>query len=582
MVMLRLVFFIIILLGFSFALTERKLPLELAPAISCSLISVLLFVAGILNFMPVAVVIISVMGIVCACLYVYRIITKKSSMPDKRSLIILCVFLLTIVYFAVLLRGQRFTHYDNFTHWATIVKDMLIVDRLPNFEDRLVTFQSYPPSSAVFIYFFCKIVGDAESCYMLAQVIMELSFILSVTVFLKKHNLVMLLSYMAFIAYSLISTVRISDLLVDALMALAGVALMAVLICFAEKKDIENAMIFAVPVNLFLINVKNSGIFFILIGWIYFLIAFAGQLKNNRKNTINFVGLDVALPLIFMYLWKCHTALVYSAAAATKHSVSAENYSSNYGEKTADDIKLITTEFFKRVFDIHNYQFKTFLAIVLVFVIAIIVEGIKKNNIQKALKQLLAMTGIYVLYLAFVYLVYLFSMSLIEARVITGYDRYVQTVQIFMLGLTLLFVLRDWNEKDIVGVVSVTLCCCFIAFLFRANISDLYKRPVYEFTKRYKLQQLITANEILPEQKYIIYQNETDDDDGYLYYMARFDLWSNDVGLCSQENYTDMTTFFDYAIVWTKDDVADEYFGACGLGDYIMADSYAVKMPKAD
>lgn len=45
-------------------------------------------------------------------------------------------------------RGRMFVWYDNFSHWALVVKNMLLTDRFPTFLDTRIIFQEYPMGSA--------------------------------------------------------------------------------------------------------------------------------------------------------------------------------------------------------------------------------------------------------------------------------------------------------------------------------------------------------------------------------------------------------------------------------------------------
>lgn len=67
-----------------------------------------------------------------------------------------------------------FVHYDNFSHWALVVKKIIETNRFPNGFDEIITFKEYPLGSAIFIYFFTKFTNTNESTQMLAQAYMML------------------------------------------------------------------------------------------------------------------------------------------------------------------------------------------------------------------------------------------------------------------------------------------------------------------------------------------------------------------------------------------------------------------------
>ena len=53
-------------------------------------------------------------------------------------------------------------HYDNFSHWAVVVKNMLITHRFPDAYSAMIDFKSYPLGSSSFLYYFCSVVGSEE------------------------------------------------------------------------------------------------------------------------------------------------------------------------------------------------------------------------------------------------------------------------------------------------------------------------------------------------------------------------------------------------------------------------------------
>ena len=44
----------------------------------------------------------------------------------------------------------RFVHYDNFSHWAVVVKYMLATNRIPDAASAIIDFKSYPLGSSSF------------------------------------------------------------------------------------------------------------------------------------------------------------------------------------------------------------------------------------------------------------------------------------------------------------------------------------------------------------------------------------------------------------------------------------------------
>ena len=177
---------------------------------------------------------------------------------------------LFILYFSWLLWGVRCVSYDDFSHWATAVKAMLLYVRMPNFQDTVVMFQSYPLGSSLFLYYVCRIVGTTEACMLWAQVLLLLGFGVSMLAFARKNNWYGIVIGIGFGFYALVMNTTIYSLHVDTLLSIVGVAGFAVI--YAYRKEPTKGLIGVSGIMMFLINIKNSGVFFygILLAFVFF------------------------------------------------------------------------------------------------------------------------------------------------------------------------------------------------------------------------------------------------------------------------------------------------------------------------
>ena len=152
------------LTGYVFFITQKyRIQVAFVPALVCAWSSSLLFAAGLINCLPVAVFVLFAGGFVLLALSI-----RHKYFFTKQDTLKYAGFLAAIIYFFILMQGCHFTSYDNFSHWATVVKDMLAVNRMPNFEDSIIRFQSYPLGSSLFIYYICKIIGTSDACFLFA------------------------------------------------------------------------------------------------------------------------------------------------------------------------------------------------------------------------------------------------------------------------------------------------------------------------------------------------------------------------------------------------------------------------------
>jgi len=549
--------------GYIMLLSDKwKIQTEFAPAIICTSISSILFVCGILNVFIPSVVFISLGGLFFFWSYILKFCIKRTYRPNKRHILIIIIWGGILIYFAVLIRGAHFMAYDNFTHWAIVIREMVLCDRMPNFQDPLIMFNSYPLGSALFIYYICKIIGMSDACFMFGQIIMLISFLLPLVAFVKKKNAILGMLILLFAVFALISNISIYDLLVDTVMPLAGVSLIC-LMAYENKEKDENRLIFSmIPLNIFLIQVKNSGIFFILLGWLWYFLYWKRNIKT-KKLLIKYVVANIIVPLFTLFLWKRHVALVFWSANTSKHAMSLENYKNNFFQKTSDNILHIGKLMLNKIFDYDSDAFQ--FMIVIAFIMCIIIVSQIKNyhSMKKYIGELLYLFFVYGLYLFFVFCMYIFSMPLGEASNLDSYSRYIGTIIIFIYGVAVIFILRDWKERPAwLLTVSILLVCIFPIFKLRTLCFPLIEgQRDYEASVRYSFQKLISDNEVEIGKKYIIY-NDYNDDNGYLYYIARYELWSEDVFWCYYDNLEevkDSLADYDYLIIRSEGEKIKEY-----------------------
>lgn len=139
-VLCKLALFFISNLGFwEYFRRKSGMNVFFLPAFTVSLQVTVLFCAGILNCLELAVWGMYGIGIFLAFHYLYK--DYKNVIHTYRN----GGFLFLAVSFCVILaacKGRVFVHYDNFSHWALVVKNMLFTDRYPTFQDTMILFRN--------------------------------------------------------------------------------------------------------------------------------------------------------------------------------------------------------------------------------------------------------------------------------------------------------------------------------------------------------------------------------------------------------------------------------------------------------
>lgn len=202
---------------------RTKISVYFLPAFTICLEITVLFCAGILNCLEMAVFLMFATGIVLIVHYLYVDFKGTIHAYLNEGYIFLIVAFCLIV---IASWGQSFTEYDNFSHWALVVKNMIQTDRYPSFADALIVFKDYPLGSASYVYFFSKIVSCSEAAQMAAQSLMMLCFVLPIFKYVEKYKTVSCIYVLLFSNSIFCYYILITNLSVDTLLPLQGIAML--------------------------------------------------------------------------------------------------------------------------------------------------------------------------------------------------------------------------------------------------------------------------------------------------------------------------------------------------------------------
>lgn len=524
---------------------SKKIKLEFVIAVIFSGIGSVMFLAGILNILPE----------VTATIFLIGLILGGVSIRNRESAIGLIsvgtvFFGIMGIFFLVLLYNDKFVNYDSFSHWATVLKVMLLENRFPNFLDTVnIGFQSYPLGSASFIYYIVKIAGiTSEWMQMYAQIILMIGMVICLFAFVKKIDSIILAVIVSIML--LCSNTEFNDLLVDTLLPLTGLSTMS--FCIYYKNDLQKKGLWVIAFNTLLISIKNSGIFFVIVTIVYILICS----KDYGKDALKILLVQIFSPFIFLLLWKKHVSLVYQTGMMAKHSMSIQNFKTVFLRKSIIDIKDITLEVLKNVFTLSN-------PIIYLFVFCVLLYFLHKVFIQKSSKVELQIFLIalltYIFYLFGLLGMYIFSMPLKEAVNLNGYNRYYRTILIFVVGIVTISILE--NEKNYKGIHYRLLIPLWILVFYCTLIPrfSYYKKQIIP-QLRIQYDELICEYAVPQRASYIVILEKSNQ--GYLGYMSKYLLLPKDIIFCDsskdgQEILKTKWKEFDYLIVY---DSSEEIF----------------------
>ena len=573
----KLCLLLVSMTGYLLYMTGRyRIRLEFAPALFCTLGSSLLFAAGILNFMPLMA------GIIFAGGYALLLVSgKRGYRLPKRDLLLYAGFVALLAWFWWLLQGTHFTSYDNFSHWATVVKCMLRTDRMPGYADPVIRFQSYPLGSSLFIYYVCRILGTAESCFLWAQTVMLLAFWFCMLAFVTRKNLYGISLAVLYGIWALTANNSIYELRVDTLLPLAGMVAAAMIYYYREEP--RRGLYCVAALSVLLVNIKNSGVFFFGTGILFLFVYDRAYICRHKMFFLNTCLLP---PFAAMFLWKQHVALVFPEGMSSKHAMSVENYGRQIAEKSMDDILQIGWKILERLTSPQHVEVWMMLLLTLLL-LTLLLAG---QPLVRVLRLAAASWSCLAVYVVSLYGMYLFSMPSGEALHLASYDRYILSVLIYIYGFTVMYLIQARNDREdghirpdgvrrtqsggvkaFVPVAAAVLLMLYPAVSGGAGVKTLFRRPDFGKTKRAGMQKLIRQAGIREGDSCFIYCNGTDDDRRYLFYLTRYELWTADIRSVMESSFEeqkDAVRAYDYLIVWDSDAQIQQYLKEQGLEQY--------------
>ena len=575
---------------------KLKLQTEFIPVFVFSSISCIVYLFGIVDFLFPGAVIILAVGVVLSVICTYHIIGKKLYLNFHLSLFQVAFFAGSLFFFRLLL-SSRLIHYDNFSHWALVVKQMLSANAFPDASSSLIDYKNYPLGSSSFIYYFCRFAGNSQPMMLVAQGFLIFSCFYAVFGVITDTKRFLLYVFLG-AGCSTLSifnfTIRISNLLVDFLLPVYSLVLLVT--AYKYQRDMKKACITMIPIAGLLMIIKNTGIIYAGVGMLFLIYLWV----RNREKPLWRSGLTVLVSVcaacVPYLLWSWHVAVAFRGVE-NKFDISASHVQNIYGGKSPEQVRQIITLFVKSVFDLTSRPTMGLIGFNIAAVLAGIIGAVvlkKKWNLWKALIALdLVLAAYYLGILA----LYIFSMPLDEAIRLAGFERYASSIVVLFAGGLFLCATVDIErsfyykasdmpayrafksvESKIRYQEGIIFCTALAITLLMSEYNGMMTiQRSYNKTLPYKVYQ-ITGDRWYPggredESRYLLYASDTDGQvtDYYLQYIAKYMLYAPNVdGICAfyEDNLIHLLSSYDYLVIVESDSSAKnllkKYFHVTG------------------
>lgn len=226
-----------------------------------------------------------------------------------------------IVFSSVWNAGRAFNHWDEFTHWGLVVKNMALYDAFGNIPEASTFFPRYPPASSLFIYFFEKTNREfSEPLAYMGYGLLLFSVLLGIFsgAFRGSSRNWVSISLIALIVPTVFYGAEFySKLYVDALLALLFAL---ILVQYYSNETIDRALSIRLSLSLFtLALVKDSGA---LLGSMALLIIAADFLVFSfRRNKVGLLWL--LLPALMLAIARISWIHYLNSASSVPASITS-------------------------------------------------------------------------------------------------------------------------------------------------------------------------------------------------------------------------------------------------------------------
>ena len=179
LILLRTALFILSIYGFKWLLQQDlALDPKIAWIAACCLNILILYFGAFAGLLAPTTTGLAGTGWLLAGYALYRKFRQKQLFNPGLHLVTIGLLFYFLIFAATLLE-TKLEHYDNFSHWATIVKFLYTESRLPSASDALIGFGSYPPGSSLFVYYAAKMIGYNDGVLLMGQFLLIFSCVIS-------------------------------------------------------------------------------------------------------------------------------------------------------------------------------------------------------------------------------------------------------------------------------------------------------------------------------------------------------------------------------------------------------------------
>lgn len=508
-----------------------KQKIELTIPISVITITIIIYIAGLFDNLDVGVKIVEIIAILATIYNIVNLIKslKNNNIKDDVKRIItpgLFIYIAIFMIFIIINKGRIFEDYDEFNHWAVIIKNMYMYNGYGTVENSIVTFNEYPPFTASFQYLLVNIKGQyAEDLVIIAQNILYLSIIIPICEkidFEKKFKNLLLIVPVILILPLIFYEDFFVNILVDGFLGiLFGIGLFLI---YKEKQDKVYKNIILSLIIAALALTKTTGILLAFLLLIFEIIkGIVNKKEKCIKKELKTVLIISILPIILVISWYVKINIAQTEKEWNFKSILQQQENNKFKQEIAK--KYINAFFTKD--EITSKQFTVMSSIILLIAYSVYIYQTRKTKQEKKnYKYILIATIISTLvFLIGLLWMYLTIFKNEEASILASYSRYISTM---LLAWILLNTLIMCNSEEI----RITTIYIFISIIIAIMPAEtIYSK--YIQNTQYKNSSYIRRNYYTTIKQYedlfanddkIFFLSNTQMDNKYMLKLCKYEM----------------------------------------------------------
>lgn len=412
-----------ILINSTIISTILKKRIEQTIPASTLFMIIIIYITGMFDNLKLGITLIegiSTIGLIIALFLLCREKDKNIVRERLKNIItpgaIIYIILCTLIILTN--KGRKFDDIDEFNHWGKIIKNMFLFNTYGTNENSIITFNEYPPFTAIFQYIFLSVKNIySEDIIITASSILYISIIIPLTEKIKWNKelkkvlvIVPLIIFIPMIFYPNFYL----NILVDGLLGV----MFGMCIFYSYKKDdsiLKSINIFSMLTMMVL--TKTTGIALAVMA---FIILFVRNIYETDKK-------GIIRSIIILLLVTIITSMWHIKANGAKKRWNFEKYV-QLNEEKDDTYKNKFVKFLMVSTCIAEGKISVFGATCIIICIGFLVDKKLKEKNYNGKYYIISMLISIIIYMIALYVSYISIFEKIEADVFACFERYASTI----------------------------------------------------------------------------------------------------------------------------------------------------------